>query len=289
VNARFLSATNFSLEHGGMPVMAGQVPVTPGVTSNRRRVAGSAQFGYGGQCRARHGLTSTRRRDDPKVSSATVSSPPPVPDGIRPGMPQRSVPRRWRFSRHGIEGWALPIIVCSTATLLITSRRVVRVRGVERACTAPSVCSLPIAPSAAHKPSARGPGVPRRRRWHRALLAWTVSHSPLERVGVEGTETYGAALIRQLRTADVAVAEVDRPDRKARRTKGESDPLDANSAARGAGWAPPLARPELGTVEFRRFALLRVTAAVGSTGVHDKVEHQSSPGEFRFLSLVEPF
>jgi len=53
-------------------------------------------------------------------------------------------------------------------------------------------------------------------------------HGRLERIGVEGTGTYGAALTRQLRaTADVQVVEVDRPDRSARRAHGKSDPLDA--------------------------------------------------------------
>jgi len=70
---------------------------------------------------------------------------------------------------------------------------------------------------------------------YRSLLAWMAGHGRLERIGVEGTGTYGAALTRQLRaTADVQVVEVDRPDRKARRAHGKSDPLDAYSAARAA-------------------------------------------------------
>lgn len=69
---------------------------------------------------------------------------------------------------------------------------------------------------------------------YRSLLAWMAGHGRLERVGVEGTGTYGAALTRQLRAADVQVVEVDRPDRKARRAHGKSDPLDAYSAARAA-------------------------------------------------------
>ncbi len=63
---------------------------------------------------------------------------------------------------------------------------------------------------------------------YRSLLAWMAGHGQLERIEVEGTGTYGAALTRQLRaTADVQVVEVDRPDRKARRAHGKSDPLDA--------------------------------------------------------------
>jgi len=67
---------------------------------------------------------------------------------------------------------------------------------------------------------------------YRSLLSWVASHGQLERVGIEGTGTYGAALTRRLRAAGVQVVEVDRPDRKARRVQGKSDPLDAYSAAR---------------------------------------------------------
>jgi transposase len=69
---------------------------------------------------------------------------------------------------------------------------------------------------------------------YRALVLWLTSHGRLERVGVEGTGAYGAAVARHLRTAGVTVVEVDRPDRKARRAQGKSDPLDAYAAARAA-------------------------------------------------------
>jgi transposase len=69
---------------------------------------------------------------------------------------------------------------------------------------------------------------------YRALTAWLSSHHHLERVGVEGTGAYGAALARHLHAHGIAVVEVDRPDRRARRAKGKSDPLDAYAAARAA-------------------------------------------------------
>ena len=53
-------------------------------------------------------------------------------------------------------------------------------------------------------------------------------------VGVEGTGSYGAGLNRVLAAAGIAVVEVDRPDRSARRAQGKSDPLDAYAAARAA-------------------------------------------------------
>ncbi len=45
---------------------------------------------------------------------------------------------------------------------------------------------------------------------------------------------YGAGLARFLTAAQVAVVEVDRPDRKARRYQGKSDPIDAYAAATAA-------------------------------------------------------
>ncbi len=49
---------------------------------------------------------------------------------------------------------------------------------------------------------------------------------------IEGTGAYGAGLARFLRGAGVDLLEIDRPDRKARRFAGKSDPLDAEAAAR---------------------------------------------------------
>lgn len=63
------------------------------------------------------------------------------------------------------------------------------------------------------------------------LLAWLGSFGRLHAVGVEGTGSYGAALARHLATHAVTVIEVNRPDRRQRRTKGKSDPLDAYAAA----------------------------------------------------------
>ena len=72
---------------------------------------------------------------------------------------------------------------------------------------------------------------------YRALAVWLGGHGTLEAVGVEGTGTYGAALARHLRVIGVKVVEVDRPDRKSRRARGKSDPLDAYAAARAVLWA----------------------------------------------------
>jgi transposase len=77
-------------------------------------------------------------------------------------------------------------------------------------------------------------------------------------VGVEGTGSYGAGLTRFLHAHQVAVVEVDRPNRQRRRRRGKSDPQDAISAARAAqsGDADGLAKTRDGNVESMR--VLRV-------------------------------
>jgi transposase len=66
------------------------------------------------------------------------------------------------------------------------------------------------------------------------LHQWIARFGALERVGVEGTGSYGAGLARFLTAANVEVVEINRPDRHARHAEGKSDPLDAVAAARGA-------------------------------------------------------
>ncbi|OZG62877.1 transposase, partial [Bifidobacterium lemurum] len=51
-------------------------------------------------------------------------------------------------------------------------------------------------------------------------------------VGVEGTNSYGAALARRLAAAGYETREVLRPKRAVRRRDGKSDPVDAAEAAR---------------------------------------------------------
>ena len=49
---------------------------------------------------------------------------------------------------------------------------------------------------------------------------------------MEGAAGYGAGITRALAAAGLAVVEVERPTRSARRRAGKSDPLDAYHAAR---------------------------------------------------------
>jgi transposase len=48
---------------------------------------------------------------------------------------------------------------------------------------------------------------------HHELLVWLRGFGPAERCGVEGTGAYGASLTRYLHAAEVAVVEVNRPNR----------------------------------------------------------------------------
>ncbi|MFJ5879947.1 transposase [Kitasatospora cineracea] len=66
---------------------------------------------------------------------------------------------------------------------------------------------------------------------YRDLPAWMRSHGALAAVGVEGTGAYGAELARVLTAAGTTIVDVDHPDRKVRRLRGESDPIDAYAAA----------------------------------------------------------
>lgn len=67
---------------------------------------------------------------------------------------------------------------------------------------------------------------------YEALLAWMQTFGQPVRIGVEGSSSYGAGLAVFLRGHAVTVVEVDRPDRKMRRRRGKSDPVDAEAAAR---------------------------------------------------------
>jgi transposase len=86
------------------------------------------------------------------------------------------------------------------------------------------------------------------------LLGWLAGFGPVERVGIEGTGSYGAGLARHLHAAGVPVVEVNRSDRQARRQHGKSDPLDAVSAARAAqsGKAAGASKGRDGAVEAIR-------------------------------------
>jgi transposase len=89
---------------------------------------------------------------------------------------------------------------------------------------------------------------------YQQLHSWLRRHGRLDLVGVEGTGSYGAGLTRHLLDHGVKVVEVDRPDRRLRRQRGKSDPIDAEAAARAvlAGTATAPAKARHGIVETIR-------------------------------------
>ena len=99
--------------------------------------------------------------------------------------------------------------------------------------------------------SADGPG-------YRALLVWVRGFGMLSVIGVEGTGAYGAGLVRSLQQERVNTVEVDRPDRKTRRDRGKSDPIDAEAAARAALAKVRTGVPKVRTGQVEALRNLRV-------------------------------
>lgn len=68
------------------------------------------------------------------------------------------------------------------------------------------------------------------------LLAWIVDHAPGPRVvvSIEGTRSYGVGLARAVAAAGLTAIECEQPNRKHRRGKGKSDPIDAHLAVLAA-------------------------------------------------------
>jgi transposase len=78
------------------------------------------------------------------------------------------------------------------------------------------------------------------------LVAWAGAFGTLERIGLEGTGSYGAGLARWLRARGFPVLEVERPNRQTRRRRGKSDPIDAEAAARAVLAGTATGRPKAG-------------------------------------------
>lgn len=109
---------------------------------------------------------------------------------------------------------------------------------------------------------------------YRDLLDWMRSHGTLTAVGVEGTGAYGAELARVLTAAGVTVVDVDRPDRKTRRMKGKSDPIDAYAAATAvlAGRATGIPKSRDGVVEaIRALRIARRSAVKARTQAMNQI------------------
>jgi len=99
---------------------------------------------------------------------------------------------------------------------------------------------------------------------YRELVSWLRGHGNVQMVGVEGTGAYWAGLARYLLRQGVAVVEVPRPDRRLRRSRGKSDPIDAEAAARAvvSGTATILPKIAEGPIEALRLLWVARQGAV---------------------------
>ena len=131
---------------------------------------------------------------------------------------------------------------------------------------------------------------------YQKLLGWLEGFGTLELVGVEGTGSYGAGLTRHLLGSQIAVVEVDRPNRQRRRRTGKSDPHDAVAAARAAqgGEATGSAKTRDGNVEAMRvLRVARSSARRSRTQAINKMRSLISTApeelraELRDLSIYE--
>jgi len=91
------------------------------------------------------------------------------------------------------------------------------------------------------------------------LIRWANTFGVIDRIGIEGTGSWGRGLTLFCLSQGLAVLEVDRPSRKTRRNKGKTDLVDAEAAARSvlAGTAKGLPKAGDGVVEMIR--VLHVT------------------------------
>jgi transposase len=130
-------------------------------------------------------------------------------------------------------------------------------------------------------------------RGYRRLLRWMRGHGEVRVVGVEGTGSWGAGLASHLAAEQVAVVEVDRPNRQLRRRRGKSDPVDAEHAARAAlsGEASGSPKSKDGPVEMMRsLRVVRRSAikarAQASNQLHALVDSAPEPIRARLRDLT---
>jgi transposase len=92
-------------------------------------------------------------------------------------------------------------------------------------------------------------------------------HGNPDTVGVGGAASYGAGLTRYLLDQHVAVVEVDRPDRRTRRQRGKSDPIDAQGPPPARCWpVRPPHRPSAATASWKAIRALRAVRSGATRG-----------------------
>lgn len=125
------------------------------------------------------------------------------------------------------------------------------------------------------------------------LWDWAVELGQVAAFGVEGTGAYGAGLATFLSSEDADVIEVDRPDRKARRQHGKSDPIDAYAAARSvlSGRATGVPKSRDGQVEMiRTLRIARRSARKSRTQAMNQLKSviTTAPADLREQLRVLP-
>ena len=124
------------------------------------------------------------------------------------------------------------------------------------------------------------------------LLGWVQQFGDLKRAGIEGTASYGAGLTRFLQAKGITVIEVNRPNRMRRRSRGKSDPTDAESAARAvlAEDANSVPKAQSGLAEaLRMLNVARRSAVKGKTQAVNQLRALlvSAPQSIREAALKE--
>ena len=95
---------------------------------------------------------------------------------------------------------------------------------------------------------------PATRAGYARLLEWAATFGPIDRIGIEGTGSWGRGLSLFCLARGLEVRDVDRADRRTRRARGKTDLIDAETAARAvlAGTASTLPKTGDGPVEMIR-------------------------------------
>jgi transposase len=109
---------------------------------------------------------------------------------------------------------------------------------------------------------------PATRAGYARLVEWASMFGGIDRIGIEGTGSWGRGLTLFCLAHGIDVRDVDRPDRRMRRRKGKTDLVDAEAAARAvlAGTATTLPKTADGPVEMIRVLhITRETAVKART------------------------
>ncbi len=121
---------------------------------------------------------------------------------------------------------------------------------------------------------------------HRDLVRWLIGFGVIDKIGVEGTGSYGAGIARHLTGKGINLVEVDRPNRQARHRAGKSDAVDAIAAARAAltGTATGTPKTRDGNIEaIRVLSVARRSGASEWIQIINQIRHLcfTGPEEIR--------